>query len=151
MNAPTIRVEVKQDKAIKFLWLKYVRGFKPDVHCARCLIGPYSKLFTYAPGYVKPQTITGVLDEHSAPWFYLCAVTKRWEWNVHIAGQFELGSTTTHDDERISVEIVNFRRLPIDASHSPPAEPEFATCRNWQFGWQAIPPAVAHDQGRLFQ
>ncbi|MEZ6094442.1 MAG: hypothetical protein R3C03_09440 [Pirellulaceae bacterium] len=138
-NFPLIRVEVKQERAIRFLWLKYVTGFNPKVHCARCLIGKYSKRFPYTSGYVPRQTIEGALDENNSPWIYLCAVTGRWEWNVHIAGQYEAGSMVTYSDDRIDVEIQNFKRTPIDGSKSPEAEPEFATCRNWQFGWMAFP------------
>lgn len=139
MNCPTIKVQVHQEKAFRYLWLKYVHGFNPDHHCARGLIGPYSKRFPYSRGYVPPQLIEGALDEHPGPWFYLCGVTSRWEWNVHVAGTYEPGSIVTHQDERISVEIVGLKRLAIDASHSPPAPRDFATCRNWQFGWQAFP------------
>jgi hypothetical protein len=147
--APTIRVVVKQERAFRFLWLKYVRGFNPKVHCARCLNGNYSKLFPYSSGYVAPQTIEGVLDESDAPWIYLCGVTKKWEWNVHVAGQYEAGTITNYSDERIDVEIRDFRQLPIDASKTPEAPKEFATCRNWQFGWLAFPEP--QPTGRLFE
>ncbi|MEQ1906146.1 MAG: DUF6573 family protein [Pirellulaceae bacterium] len=64
--APTIKVTVKQERAFKFLWLKYVRGFNPTHHCARCLNGNYSTLFPYSSGHVPPQTIDGVLDLNQA-------------------------------------------------------------------------------------
>ncbi len=54
IKAPTVKVTVKQERAFRFLWLKYVRGFNPQHHCARCLAGHYSKLFPYAKGYVPP-------------------------------------------------------------------------------------------------
>ena len=139
IKAPTIKVTVKQEKAFKFLWLKYVRGFNPTHHCARCLEGNYSKLFPFSRGHVPPQTIEGVLDEFDAPWIYLCGVTNKWIWNVHVAGQFEAGAITNFSDERIDVEIRDFKRLLINSINTPEAPHEFETCRNWQFGWLAFP------------
>ncbi len=149
IKTPTIKVTVKQERAFKFLWLKYVRGFNPQHHCARCLNGNYSSLFRYSKGYVPPQAIEDVLDEFDAPWFYLCGVTKKWEWNVHVAGKYEAGTITNYSDERIDVEILDFRQLPINASKTPVAPKEFATCRNWQFGWTAFPET--QSTGRLFE
>jgi hypothetical protein len=139
IKAPTIKVVVKQERVFKFLWLKYVRGFNPTHHCARCLNGNYSTLFPYSSGYVPPQTIEGVLDEFDAPWFYLCGVTNKWAFNVHIAGQYEAGTITKFSDERIAVELKDFKRLFINSANTPEAPNEFATCRNWQFGWMAFP------------
>ncbi len=149
INAPTIKVTVKQERAFKFLWLKYVRGFNPTHHCARSLNGNYSKLFPYSSSYVQPQTIEGILNEFEAPWIYLCGVTKKWELNVHVAGQYEAGTITNYSDERIDVEIRDFRQLPIDNSKAPEAAKEFATCRNWQFGWLSFPDT--ESAGRLFE
>jgi hypothetical protein len=149
MNAPSIRAEVKLEREIRFLWLKYVTGFDPRVHCARCLVGKYSKLFPFSRSYVEPQVIEGALVEHASPWIYLCGVTKKWEWNIHIAGQYEPGSHVSYEDERIRVEIVDFKQTPIDASKSPDATREFATCRNWQFGWMAFPETP--KEAKLFE
>jgi hypothetical protein len=148
-GAPTIRIAVKQERAFRFLWLKYVRGFDPRFHCARCLKGSYSTLFPYSSSYIQTQEIAGVLDEFDAPWIYLCGVTKKWEWNVHVAGEFEAGTITNYSDERIDVEIRDFRQLSIDASKTPEAPKEFATCRNWQFGWKAFPET--QSSGSLFE
>ena len=148
MSYPTIRIEVKQAKAVRFLWLKYVTGFNPQHHCAKCLTGRFSKLFSYQPSYVSPQVVEGQLDEHESPWLYVCGVTRRWEWNLHIAGQFRPGESVEFEDERFSVLIRDFRQFPIDSSVTPPAEKEFATCRNWQFGWMAFPES---SDRKLFQ
>jgi hypothetical protein len=139
IKAPTIIVTVKQEQAFKFLWLKYVRGFNPTHHCARCLAGSYSTLFPFSRGYVPAQTFEGVLDEFDAPWIYLCGVTNKWIWNVHVAGQYEDGAMTNYSDERIDVEIRDFKQLFINSANTPEAPHEFETCRNWQFGWMAFP------------
>ncbi|HMP71485.1 MAG TPA: hypothetical protein PKA76_19205 [Pirellulaceae bacterium] len=139
---PTITVEIKRANTFRFVWLKYVRGFNPNVHCARCLIGEYSKLIRRNNGAYYPagNLVTArQLDEQEAPFIYLCGVTPRWAWNVHIAGVNEPGLRVFHEDDRIKVEIENFRQLAIDATMSPPADKDFATCRNWQFGWCAFP------------
>lgn len=138
--APRLRLEVKQDRIWRFLWAKYVTGFNPKQHCARCLAGKYSKLLRLPQtGYIGPILVDGNLDEHESPWIYLCGVTRKWEWNLHIAGRAQPGASVTYEDERISVRIHDFEQIPIVASQAPPAEKEFATCRNWQFGWCAFP------------
>ncbi len=40
---PSIRLKVKTGR-YRYLWLKYVVGFDPRYHCARCLVGEYSQL-----------------------------------------------------------------------------------------------------------
>jgi hypothetical protein len=102
-------------------------------------VGPYRKRFPYSRSYAPRQTIDAELDAAKGPCFYLCGVTKRWEWNIHIVGQYEPESTVTHDDERIRVEVVGLKRLVIDAQFTPEAPEEFNSCRNWQFSWQAFP------------
>lgn len=139
---PTITLEVKQAKFFRFLWIKYVTGFNPKVHCGKCLLGHYSKQIVYdRKSYYLPQIRLDQarLDEHRAKFIYLCGVTPRWEWNLHIVGRAQAGERVTHEDERISVTIEDFERITIDATQSPPSAKDFATCRNWQFGWCGFP------------
>lgn len=140
--APTITLEVKRERFYRFLWIKYVTGFNPKVHCGKCLLGNYSKRIVYDRGlYYLPKLRLdrAPLDEHPAEFIYLCGVTPRWEWNLHIVGRAQAGSRVTHEDDRISVEVADFEQVAIDDTQSPPAAKEFATCRNWQFGWCGFP------------
>jgi hypothetical protein len=139
---PTITLEVKQERFYRFLWIKYVTGFNPKVHCGKCLLGQYSKRIVYdRKSYYLPKIRLdqAPLDEHPAKFIYLCGVTPRWEWNLHIVGRAQPGSRVTHDDDRISVKLADFEPIAIDATQSPPVPKAFSTCRNWQFGWCGFP------------
>ena len=120
----------------KFLWLKYVTGFRPAVHCARCLEGSYS---TYL-GLQVPHGQPIMLNERSS-WdtLYLCGVAKRGGWaaNLHLAAVYEEGAeaeVTASTGSRFVIR--NARALPIPALPQGFAgkSMSFTTCRNWQFG-----------------
>lgn len=136
MTKPILTITFHQPATFRYFWIKYVRGFDPNVHCAKCLVGNFSKLLKYR----ELANLTRVsLDEHSAPFIYVCGVTSRWEWNVHVAGHLENGHRTEYSDERVSILVENFRHIEIVADGNPTAPKEFSTCRNWQFGWTAFP------------
>lgn len=150
--APSIRIEITAPRTWRFLWVKYVTGFNPAVHCARCLRGAYSRHFRYPDGYYLPELVkTATLDEQPAPWIYVCGVTPRYRWNLHIAGRAAPGQRASYRDERIAVELSDFEQVPIDPRHTPTASKPFETCRNWQFGWMAFPetPRITDLSGVL--
>lgn len=127
-----IRVEVKSNRYL-YLWIKYVIGFDIAKHCAKCLLGKYSKLIPYR-SQTSGRVYEGVLNEHEAPYLYLCGVTPIHSENLHIAFQFSAGETIDYEDENIQVRITDAKRLPI-----PPTMKNFPlsfnTCRNFQFGY----------------
>ena len=139
MTKMILDLKFHQPQRFRYFWIKYVRGFDPSRHCARCLIGEYSSLLAYRK---HTDLVRAVLDEHAAPLVYICGVTAKWEWNVHVAGRLEPGELTEYADERVGLQLENFRRIEIRPDLGPPAPKTFTTCRNWQFGWTAFPETL---------
>lgn len=123
-------------KDFRFLWGKFVRGFDPSVHCARCLIGSYSQVVRVgiAPGEHQ-------LDLPAAPfdYFYLCGVTPKWSTNLHLAVRPKAGAqarVTAHNGVEFLIEDAEaIEIVPLPIGHLGRG-PQFTTCRNWQFGLQ---------------
>jgi hypothetical protein len=127
----------------RYLWLKYVSGFQQGVHCARCLVGPYSERVTRT--MLKGFAVR--LDEHEKfDCLYLCGVSyKGYEHNLHLAMEPAPGSVaevTAFNGDIFRVQ--NARALPI-----PAPGPEwrilpstFTSCRNWRFGLSRYGPTA---------
>ena len=125
----------------RYFWLKYIKGFDPSVHCAKCLIGEYSQKVNLR----MPVNTDIELDEYSGyKCLYLCGVIG-YANNLHIAfipsdnendiitAETYLGDTST---------ITGAKRLPI-----PPLEKgynglslAYTSCRNYQFGVSYLLP-----------
>ena len=126
-------IEVKTGK-YRYLWLKYVTGFDIREHCARCLIGKYSKMIKFrsqGPGAV----FEGELNEHEAPYLYLCGVTGKWANNLHIAFQYCAWDKVEYEDDNIKVVLDHASRLPIEPVKGLSLPSAYTTCRNFQFGY----------------
>lgn len=136
-----MRIKVTADAAertseFKYLWAKFVTGANLDVHCAKCLLGPYSKVIR-----VGMELGESILDAPVKPFdfFYLCGVTARWETNLHLAARRAPGKTAKVTAFNGTVfEIPDFELIPI---HALPVGfmgklKAFTTCRNWQFAVQ---------------
>lgn len=130
---------IVKSNAVSFLWLKGVDAFDPSCHCARCLVGRYSKIFPYgkqAAGkkfggheIVTPDQI-----------LYLCGVTWRYENNLHVPMR------ATNSDAVIEIETQDFivhitgaERIDFPALDEGYEDlpVEFTSCRNYQFGVHA--------------
>ena len=139
INCPIIK-EFRTNEHFGYLWLKYVNGFDLSKHCAKCLIGDYSKAFRYGSNNVELRYYA--LNEHGAKYFYLCGVTSpyRWNRNLHVAFQYSQGESFTFEDGYTKLEILNARQIPIYARkyynilHGD--EKSYNTCRNWRFAYQ---------------
>lgn len=132
-------VRFETTEFFRYLWLKYVTDFDLSVHCARCLIGQYSRIFPFR-GRVT-EMYNEPLEEHTAKWLYLCGVSNRYENNLHIAFEEAEGETLFYDDGKTIVEIEGARQIPIVQLESYPLEEkgnlkEYNTCRNWRFAYQ---------------
>lgn len=140
-NAPTIK-QFATSEDFKYLWLRYVEGFDLTHHCAKCLIGQYSKLFKY--GHKVTSLKNETLDECSAKYYYLCGVTTPYRYadNLHIAFKYKEGSTLIYNDGRTTLVIDNAEKIEIEKldynKESVGDLPEYYTCRNWQFAYQMI-------------
>lgn len=136
----------RQIESFKYLWAKYVRGFRQQEHCARCLIGEFSKV-------VKPTMGPGehALDAKPTGWdyFYLCGVTKSWHHNLHLACRRSPGALATVTAYNGAVfEIPDFEATPIQPTPVGfrGMNGYFTTCRNWQFGLQQYAPMTEEER-----
>lgn len=130
---------IKINGKFKYLWLKYVTGVNLAQHCARCLIGEYSKLLH--PYMVEGQDIP--LTESRAKAYYLCGVSMPFVWskNFHLAFVEKEGSILEVSENGIDIVIENAERIAItpdfiDATDMNAGKKAYSTCRNWQFAYQ---------------
>lgn len=128
----TILGDADHLSGFKYWWLKSVREYRLDVHCARCLIGPYDRR-------VNKQMLTGQLVELHGDLVYLCGVASRWANNFHAPAQRAEGqSFTLPTYNGFLVHFENAVLLPItplpDGFHG--LDRSFTTCRNYQFAVQ---------------
>jgi hypothetical protein len=142
-----IHLRLKTD-AFKHLWGKYVTGFDVEQHCVQCLQGHFCRHF-FRKRFVAGTVIEGELDEHEAPFFYLCGVTESWPLNVHLAVRPKRGFMASHEDHNIIVLIDGGEPVPITPVRA--GRPmDFENCRNWQFGYRYFyEPGQAGAQGAL--
>jgi hypothetical protein len=136
MEYPTI-VSIKVNGEFMYLWLKYVVGYNLDVHCAKCLIGKYSKAISSSIKVVEALQLT----EHYAKAYYLCGVSKPYKYNknFHLAFKFKEGSNIEVNSNGIKIYIKNAEQITItkldNYNHLNGNDSKFNTCRNWQFAY----------------
>lgn len=132
---------IKLNRAYKYLWLKYVKGFDLNNHCAKCLVGNYSEKIS--PQINNHKTVEGVvLDEYDYKYIYICGVTSPYVWkdNLHLALEDCKGSVVEYkfDDGVIIVE--DAKQIPIYRqtvyNHPKGIYASYNTCRNWRFAYQ---------------
>jgi hypothetical protein len=123
-----------QLSGFKYFWLKSVRDYRLDVHCARCLVGPYEKRINKTMPLSQPVELNGDL-------VYLCGVANGWNWarNFHAAAAFELGASfivSTYNG--LTVHFMNARLIEIKPlpDRWNGLDKSFTTCRNYQFAVQ---------------
>ena len=136
MCYPTIRV-FKTSQRFKYFWCKYVNGFNLDVHCAKCLIGHYSKKVS-----ADKCIINATLNEYDCKYYYICGVTTPYVWvnNFHLAFELAPNEILEYYDGNTYIAIENARQIPIIKRDYRDAKfgnnKSFNTCRNWQFAYQ---------------
>lgn len=125
-------------KPFMYIWLKNVVGVDLEQHCAKCLVG------SYHPGVNKDTRQLTELHLDNGIW-YLCGVSKPYNWNnnVHLAFEHKEGSTVEFSLNGITATIKNAVQLPIsteyvDNGHLHSSKREYYTCRNWQFAHYLI-------------
>lgn len=139
-NTAKVKIaEIRISAPFRYLWLKYVRGIDLNAHCAECLLGDYSELVSPALGR-EGYDLT--LDEYPGEIFYLCGVSKPYDWerNFHLAFRLAPGEAFTCEERGVFVTMTNAQRIDFEAfdarnrSTSPNrTKPVFNTCRNWIF------------------
>jgi hypothetical protein len=134
--AITVTIEGQQPNlsGFQYWWLKSVRGYRLDVHCARCLVGPYDRRINKAMPLGQAVELQGDL-------VYLCGVAdgRRWANNFHAAAAFEEGesfSLPTYNG--LDVRFDNARMITIEPLPDGwnGLDKSFTTCRNYQFALQ---------------
>lgn len=120
----------------KYLWLKYINGIDLTNHCAKCLLGTYSKKISNTTAEAAEIT----LDESGAIVYYLCGVSMPYNWNknFHLAFKEKPGSSVKVNYNGIEIELDNAEQILFSMDDINPADPNankpvFSTCRNWQF------------------
>lgn len=121
-----------------YLWGKYVTGVNLENHCAKSLLGNYSKKIDKNKAFESDLK----LDEFNSNIFYLCGVSKPYKWNenFHLAIRYKEGNNIIINRNGLYLEIENAEELPIifnidECNHDKKNKKEFATCRNWQFAY----------------
>lgn len=118
----------------RFWWLKSVNDYRYDVHCARCLIGPYKRRISKHMATDHPVDLRGEL-------VYLCGVSEpiRWQNNFHAVAKLAEGqSFVVETYNGFAARFDNAVQIPIvalpDGWRGLPKS--FTTCRNYQFAVQ---------------
>jgi len=146
---PTLRLAVKT-RAYLFLWAKYVTGFDWRWHCCRCLKGTLSKRVpmrkTLGLSGYRGLLLHCPMDERQAfDYIYLCGVTNSYAENLHLALRVKPGGMVTYEDSHIAVTVANAIAVPIQPIIGTDLPHEYASCRNYQFGWNAYPNSLPQD------
>jgi hypothetical protein len=122
--------------SFKYLWLKGVNDVDLSQHCARCLIGQYSKVISKD----KEVLVNVDIDVPKSSAYYLCGVTEpfRYRDNFHLAFKEKQGEMLTINRNGIELEMENAAEIPfsikdVDKSLREASDRYFITCRNWQF------------------
>jgi hypothetical protein len=121
------------------LWVKYVAGFNPRVHCQDCLIGETDR--SMARRLVPDQAFALSRAKHPIDYdaLYLCGGHESWDWskNLHLVAVPEEGATAEIIASTGSVFRISGARAiqipPLALGYAGRAR-EFTTCRNWRFG-----------------
>lgn len=127
----------------RYFWAKNVKGFNPEVHCARCLVGRYEKKI----GTKMPVNVPVVLEHDAGDLVYFCGVAYpyRWDRNMHLAVRV---TGDPADTAKVDLwtggtfEVAGARAFPFDAQAAQDRFDglgrAFLTCRNFQFGAQVF-------------
>jgi hypothetical protein len=119
-----------------YLWLKYVWGFRPELHCANCLVGCFSKWVKPGMPLRQPRELD---ERRTFDYVYLCGIPTDGVWsnNLHFPLQNVPGETA----EITASTGVLFRARNARLIRIPPLSKGYAgfpwqwtTCRNWRFG-----------------
>ena len=130
--APTTATKLE---GFRYFWAKYVRGFDPAHHCAKCLVGDWSKHTRM--GMALPVEF-GFDESKDFRFVYICGVSSiGYQSNLHIVLEPE-------DDASCSVKAFNGTVFDIQGARRlliPPLpdgwqgkDRKYTTCRNFQFG-----------------
>jgi hypothetical protein len=123
----------------RFVWLWYVRGFKPQHHCQRSLLGkPDVEFLRWA--YPQKRIVGRTFELHLPHGYrqiYLCAEASVPDSGLHLSMEPVAGASFSVETYNgVLITVTNARRLEI------PPLPDgylgyphaYTSCCNWQFG-----------------
>jgi hypothetical protein len=115
MEYPIIKT-IKSEADFKYLWLKYVDGYDLNNHCARSLIGGYSKKI-HNKISIENELI---LNEFNSRVYYLCGVSLPFNYNnnFHLAFKYSKGKIISLKENGIQILIENAERIIIKKQDS---------------------------------
>lgn len=128
---------VKVPMYYQYVWLKGIVGVDLTKHCAKCLIGKYSKqIDKYSMTY---RDI--VLQDIASPFYYLCGVKSGYNYddNLHIAFRYKKDSIIDINIHDFEIKIMNAEQMEFnedDINHKiyhDSVLSEYRKCRNYQF------------------
>ena len=114
----------------------YVNDVDLSKHCKPCLKGYTSKKITKWTRHEENVC----LDESEAKYYYLCggSYPYKWENNFHLAWKEKSGASFEYSFNGITIRLKNAERIgfskeDIEKTQKYADNPEYYTCRNWQF------------------
>ncbi len=137
-----MNISIFPKRRFAYLWLKYVRGFDENVHCARCLIGKFAwNIVPYDSGMKKAGTLLSGELESGWPYVYLCALApgpaQGRAGDLHLAFAADPGQAIHINTDWIEVTVTDASELIIPEIPQGECDrgPRFTTCMNYKFGW----------------
>lgn len=128
--------KLKIKNKMRYIWLKSVEDVDLTNHCAKSLVGQYSKQFnssTYEYNNIQ-------LTFSKSGIYYLCGVSMPFLYssNIHLAFKEKNGSNISINNDHITCEIEDAEILPIDPKYIDinskySNKKSYNTCRNWIF------------------
>lgn len=123
----------------RYLWLKYVNGINLNTHCAKSLLGDYSKLIKSS---IKEYNDIVLNEYEDYKFIYLCGVSVpfNWEANIHTVLVDKKGSKAIYEDEYLYIEVEDAELLEntfdiTKCDHTKAKFKTYNTCRNWQYAY----------------
>ena len=127
----------------RWFWAMVVRGFNPEQHCMKCLIGRRVAPMRHRWATGEAGRVTVELAEGEL--LYICGVSEGYVWadNFHLALKPSDGSVSapTYNGALVRVEGAEALSIPTEpaASKYSRLDSSFLTCRNFQFGAAYFP------------
>jgi hypothetical protein len=137
MHNPIIE-HLSVNSQFRYLWLKYIKDYDLGNHCAKSLVGSYTKA-----DLKKVESLN--LNEYDSKTYYMCGVAFPFVWsnNFHLAFKYSKGSDFVYESNGITIKVRDAVRIPIEQSESYDLHPKgklktFNTCRNWIFAYNQV-------------
>ena len=130
------------NRKFRYFWLKYVTDVNLKLHCATGLTGTYDKRISiYQSRQDQSHWEDITLDQGESDFYYICGVATPYNWdeNFHCVLRCVPGETLVLDEQSVTGTIKNAVRVPIhemdriNSTNQHKDEPEYYTCRNYQF------------------